>query len=371
MRPVNNINWTHDELADLHLLYPDWSAKHSDPHTGAPTRSYEAWRLKRRQVQQRQQPVNKAIPTVEVVAPEVDPRIAELMADPSDERLFFKYLDYHDEILARAPRLSEIKVGLDVDDYVVVANMSDWHIGAEGCDIRRLKYDLDLICNHPRVYAALGGDLADNFILDKMASASQASDAQVKVQWRLARYLLRPLLDSNSLLWVGSGNHDQWTQKVAHFDPVLDALKDVQVQYTGSSFQSEAGYVDLRVGSQTYTFFRKHRPSRFNSSFNRTHWLKQTLRGFLPREWDIGVVEHLHDMAIETFTYRRKKRIAICTGSYKIEDSYALVGGYYDGGYGVPCVLLSPRERQLIAFDNIKDALTALDGGMAGVKVVD
>jgi hypothetical protein len=361
---VNNVNWTPDELSDIHLDYPSFTALH-------PTRSYEGWRLKRTAIKKQHQSTNKAIPTVERIEPDVDPRIAELMADPDDDRFFRKYCDYHDEILARMPRLSEIKVGLDVDDWIIVANMSDWHIGAGGCDIRRLKSDIDLICGHPRVYAALGGDLADNFNLEKMASAAQASDLQIAEQWRLARYLLRPLLESNSLLWVGSGNHDQWTQKVAHFDPVLDALKDVQTQYTGNSYQSEAGYVDLRVGAQVYTFFRKHRPSRFNSSFNRTHWLKQTLRGFIPREWDVGVVEHLHDAAIETFTYRRKKRIAICCGSYKIEDSYALVGGYYDGGYGVPCVMLSPHERQMIAFDSIRDALAALDGPMPNVKIVD
>lgn len=361
---MNNANWTHDELSHIHLDYATFAALY-------PTRSYDAWRIKRQQIKKQHQPTNKAIPTVERIEPDVDPRIAELMDDPSDERLFDKYAAYHDEVLAAVPRLSEIKVSLDVDDWICVASMSDWHIGAEGCDIRRLKHDIDTISRHPRVYCALGGDLADNFNLEKMASAAQASDLQIKVQWRLARYLLKPLLDSGSLLWVGSGNHDQWTQKVAHFDPVLAALKDVQTQYTGKSYQSEAGFVDLQVGSQSYTWFRKHKPTRFNSSFNRTHWLKQVLRGFLPREFDIGVVEHLHEAAIEQITYRRKHRILICTGSYKIEDSYALVGGYYDGGYGTPCVLLSPERHVMLPFWDLDHALAALDGPMPSVKVVD
>jgi len=363
---MNNTPWTQPELdAALRLPFPEFSALY-------PERSRHAWRLKTADINKGYRPVEKVKPQVEKLDPADDPRIADLMQDPDDARYFEKYAAYHDENLALAPRLAEIKVTLPVDDWVIVANMSDWHIGAEGCDIRRLKADIDLIASHPNIYVGLGGDLADNFILGgKMTSAVQASDLQVKHQWRLARYLLRPLLESDSLLWVGSGNHDQWTIAVSQADPVLAALKDVAIQYTGNSYISEAGFIDLVVGRQTYVFYRKHRPTRFNSSFNSTHWLKQTLRGFLPREWDIGVVEHLHTPATEVFTYRRRKRIGMCIGSYKIEDSYALAGGFYDGGYGVPCVLLSPYERHMMAFDSIQEALFALDGPMKNVKVVD
>jgi hypothetical protein len=345
--------WNAEELADIHLPYVEWSERHQDEH-GQPTRSLTAWRLKRAEQRASGGPKEKIKPITHM--PATDARLEELLEE-SEERFLQRYLAFHDEVMASLPQLPQVEVSLPTDEPIGVCLMSDWHIGAEGTDLRRLMRDIDYICRHPSLYVGLGGDVCDNFILEKMGSAAQSSDLQVRFQWRIFKQLMTPLLASNSLLWVSSGNHDQWSIKAAQIDPILASLGDIPVSYIG-----EGGYVDLTVGEQTYTIYRKHKPARFNSNFNWTHWHKQMLGRFMPREADIVACEHLHRCAIENFPYRGKMHIAACLGSYKVTDLWAMSGGYYDGGYGVPTVVLYPDRRRMLPFMSIEDAVELLDG---------
>jgi hypothetical protein len=131
----------------------------------------------------------------------------------------------------------------------------------------------------------------------------------------------------------------------------------VQTLYTG-----EGGYVRLTVGREDYLIYRKHRPARYNSSFNLTHNLKQMLRTVLPYEFDVGVSEHLHVEDIEQYLYRGKKRVLLCTGSYKLTDPWAETWGFMGGGYGVPCIVLYPDRHLILPFWSIAEAVELLDG---------
>ncbi len=169
--------------------------------------------------------------------------------------------------------------------------------------------------------------------------------------------LMKQLLDSGSLLWASAGNHDAWTHKVAGIDGVLAALHDLPILYTG-----EGALVTVTVGQTPYRIYRKHRPSRFRSSYNQTHFIRMMLALGAPWEFDIGVSEHLHQAEIIQFEYRKLDRVGICCGSYKVRDLYADTLGYYGGGYGVPTVVLSPNRREMLPFPSIARALDALDG---------
>jgi hypothetical protein len=347
---VHNTMWSPTELSDIGLNYAEFCGRGHD-------RSYQAWRRKRYDVGQARVMVErpKAVPVIEDDA--LDDEAAALLLKQTDERLFDAYLAYHDAVTASFPFSKDVSVGVETDEPIGLVLMSDWHIGSEGTDIRRLKSDIELVTAHPRLYVGLGGDVCDNFILDKMASAARAQTAQVQVQWRLFRYLMQPLLESHSLLWVSSGNHDQWTERVATIDPILSAIGRIPVSHIG-----EGGYVDLKVGQTTYTIWRKHKPTRFNSTFNRTHYLKQMLRVELPREADILVSEHLHNAELNRWSYRQQDRILVNCGSYKVRDRWAEGIGFLGGGYGVPTIVLYPGSRRMLEFSSIADALEVLDG---------
>lgn len=307
-------------------------------HSQHPQRSREAWRHTRRQPQK---PIPRSKPPEQL----------------SDEELFDSVVGFGRTLDAAFPRPLEHTVSLATTEPIAVAFLADWHIGSQGTDLAQIRADCELIAHHPRVYAALGGDPVDNFVLDKMGSAARTQLIQVDVQWRLFRYCVKLIQDS--LLWVSAGNHDAWTHKVAGIDGVLSALYDIPTVYTG-----EGGFITLKIGRQEYRVYRKHKPTRFSSGYNQTHFLKQMLRMGTIYEFDIGVSEHLHEPAIEVFEYRpgtKIDRIAICCGTYKLKDAFAESLGYYGGGYGIPTVILYPDQRKMLPFYSLSDAITVLD----------
>lgn len=242
---------------------------------------------------------------------------------------------------------------------IALALPSDWHIGNKGTDHKRIIEDIEVIVNHPRLYCSVGGDPVDNFVIEKMISASREQIFQVDVQWALFRTLVKKLVANHSLLFVGAGNHDAWTYKVAGIDGIQAALAGINVVNT-----KEGGLVRLQVGDQPYALYRKHKPTRFNSGYNPHHFLEQMLRMGTPWDWDIGVSEHFHHAHIkwgDGTDGTTKERVFITTGSYKVDDAYAQALGYYGGGYGVPCVLLFPDRREMWPVARLEQAVRILD----------
>lgn len=372
--------WKQAEVVDVARSWAEFSALHPD-------RSWDAYRHRRYELgmgytpkpadvvdwaRRRQRSAKKPAPEPAYPEAVLAPDAARSILRLRDERYLGTFLDFLDAHNDRFPPPGDISVRVNSNVPVGICFMSDWHVGSMGVDHRRLLRDVCQIAEHPRLYCGLGGDNIDNFILAKMMDAARGSLSSIEGQWTLFTTLLLPLLDTGSLLWVSSGNHDQWTRKVAGIDGVLAALKNIPVaddqwgsgaaRYTG-----EGGFIDLHIGppagpEQTYVVWRKHRPSRFVSSFNLTHFHKQMTRLQLPRVPDVVVAEHIHTMETGCWYYRGEKKVLINCGSYKVVDSWAREGNYLDGGYGVPVVILYPQKRRMLVVDSIDEALDLLDG---------
>lgn len=331
--------WSDTEVAALDLpSYTDFAERFPD-------RSYDAWYNKRKAV--RDAPAKQ----VHFVAPRVP---------VSDEDHLKATIAYQRSQNGAFPSERVVDVSVETDTPIAVAFPSDWHIGSKGVDLQRLWDDCKLIASHPRLYVAVGGDPIDNFGPGNHPEAMEAMITDRASQWKIFRYLVQLLHDSGSLLWVSSGNHDAWTHQWAGIDGISAALRGIPVAYTG-----EGALVRLRVGEQTYRVYRKHKPVRFKSNDNPTHFLRQMLARGTPWEWDIGVSEHIHQAEMCVFEWRpgtKLDRVAICCGSYKERDDYAEGQGYYGGGYGVPTVILHPQRREMIPFMSIGQAINALDG---------
>jgi hypothetical protein len=341
---LNNDPWSSEELEQIQSPWEEF-------HKLYPERSYHAWRHKRADLRKGRTPTEKKA----VVQDDQDNE-----SQLSDDDLWNAAVAYQDAVNDAFPHSLFHHLSLSTKEPIAIAFPSDWHIGSDGTDLKRIKEDCELIANHPRVYCALGGDPIDNFIFAKMMSASRSQAEQVHVQWRLFRHRVQQLMASNSLLWVSSGNHDAWTVKASGIDGILSSLSGIPVCYT-----KEGGFIYLTVGKQQYVIYRKHRPTRFNSHYNPLHFLKQMLRMGTPIEFDIGISEHFHQADLEVCEYRpgsKMDRVLIACGSYKEKDLYAEEIGYYGGGYGVPTVILYPDRRKMLPFMSITDAIEALDG---------
>jgi len=250
--------------------------------------------------------------------------------------------------------LTDVTIKIDTDRPFGVVFMSDWHVGGIGTDHEALMRDIDLINSCPSLVAYVGGDPTDNFIPDKLAHA--ARDTQVvspNFQWRMFRYAIERL--SPSLLAVGRGNHDAWTKRATGVDAIESALRGFPVLHTG-----EDTYIDLIVGEQTYTIYRKHRPIG-SSRVHRSAGAKASYN-FGKRLFDVGITEHHHVASMAWEPRHGEYRWFITTGSYKVEDLHSQEWGFTDGGIGTPVVIFWPHRKKMLGVPSIEDAMEILNG---------
>lgn len=336
------MTWTQQAIGDaIRMGWREFNARYKGEY------SYDAYRWKRHAHGYAGVPV-PAEPVV-TIAPE--------LADADTEAIWDAMLALqaaHRNERSRKVK-SEIDVKVDTDRPFGVAFFSDMHIGSTGVDYQRMRADLDLAssCKHMKIY--LGGDAVDNVIIPKLGHV--ARDSQVvgpALQWLLFRDVVNTLLNRDALLAVGAGNHDLWTQRMAGIDGVAATLADVPVVYTG-----EGGYINLTVGEQKYTVYRKHRPG-FSSRYNPSHSARQAMR-FATKLADAYVIEHQHTPSIELAQAFGEMRAFIRTGTYKLIDSYAAEFGFNDGAIGTPVIVFDPFRRAMTTFMSLSDAVQFLE----------
>lgn len=278
-------------------------------------------------------------------------------AEPDIQRLIEATIEIQEalEEYDRARVYRNIELDLPVDKPIGIVFASDLHLGGRGVDHRAIYEFLEVFASSPWLYCYLGGDVVDNFVITKLAHVGRDTQAIPPfAQWEIARDVIERLLATGGLLCVGSGNHDAWTAKVAGLSGHLAILRDMPVIYT-----DEGGYLDLRVGEQRYTIFRKHRPA-MSSRYNPGHSARQALR-FGERLADIVVVEHQHTPNIEIGRMFGEERVFVRTGSFKVHDAHAREFGFTDGGIGTPAIVLDPGERRMIPFSRVEDAAAFLE----------
>lgn len=259
--------------------------------------------------------------------------------------------------------VTDAQVAIPTDAPVGIVFSSDWHIGNEGTDHRRILADNEVIAGHPRLFAALGGDGTDNFV-DGMRLSHAGHNPVFDYggqQWAIFRHLLQPLVDSQSILYVSTGNHDGWTTRVAGIDATLGHLQGVPELYVG-----QGAVITLIVGSITYRVFRRHR-NRWSSVHNPHHAVVMEYQ-CNSRDFDAGVIEHQHQPGYALFDGKRRpdgttKRVSIRTGTYKTLDPHAQEFGYDYGAWDLPVLLLWPDRfymQPVLGLDNAIELLDAL-----------
>lgn len=238
------------------------------------------------------------------------------------------------------------------DRPVGICFVSDQHIsGGNTVDLRRMREDAEFIAETPDIYAILGGDGVDGHI--KHRSAILAARSQPDEQWRLYDYYLQILAEKIAVMI--SGNHDHWLNQLGGVDMVRRLAEKNKIK-----FSPHHAYIEITVGKVLYRVCIAHQ-YRFNSSMNLTHCVKQMLN-FGEHDFDIGCVCHHHEHATESFIRRGLARFACRPGAYQVYSDYSAQYGYGTTRPTCPTVVIFPKERKIVGFDDVREAATYMKG---------
>jgi len=234
---------------------------------------------------------------------------------------------------------------------IAISFISDQHIApGTACDFKRMRDDALLIRNTPGLYACLAGDGVDNHV--KIRAAVLGARSTPDEQWALFDYYLR--LFAEKILVVCSGNHDAWTVQLSGVDVLKRIAEANRVRYCPAEAR-----IDVEVGDQFYQIAFRHQ-YRYNSSFNQTHCVKQWFR-MGEQTFDIGVIGHHHEAAIEAFVAQGDVRWAARPGSYQIATPYSTQFGFPQARPTCPTFILFPDTKKIIGFWDVRHAVVMLD----------
>lgn len=243
------------------------------------------------------------------------------------------------------------------DQPIALCLLSDQHIGANGTDYKQMQHDAEVVARTPGLYGVLTGDAINNFIVQKLIAARVKDALEIDEQWQALKKYLTFFHDENGkskLIASVSGNHEQWTTKIAGFD-MLRGLMPEHVLYDTDQID-----VKIQVGAFETSWLFRHK-TRYNSVYNALHGAKQTIRlGEL--DPDVIVTAHIHRGAVyEVLYHQGRKRLGLLTGTYKRFDAYARQEGFGGGGKGNCLTVVISPDGTMQAFDDVKLAADFLE----------
>lgn len=273
--------------------------------------------------------------------------VPQAASDFDVEKYFDLSIQANEEWGKRTPQPRFITRYIETDRPISVTFTSDWHIGSPGTAHRQLRDDMRSLANEPNMYVDLGGDWADNYVVPGLVNVGvnnvfAAGDQQMVI----TLLITRPLFDMRKVLSVRTGNHNNWTAKVANLDPLFNTFGHVP-----NLCARDGSILNLHVGSQVYRIFRRHRP-RWSSTFSPAHSVVAEYQRS-PFDFDIGVIEHQHMSHGSDFDGKMREdgttdRIAIRPGTYKVEDKFADEHGYYYSSTCQQSVILWPDKFRML-----------------------
>ena len=256
-----------------------------------------------------------------------------------------KSLDY----LAEHEKSDERIIKRETNLPIGICFLGDQHIGNEGTNHKLMREDAEIIADTDGMYTIMGGDGWDNHIkhLAAIINAKSAPSDQIKM------FLYYLSIFQNKIMAVISGNHEFWSKQVAGIDIVKILMERQAIVYNPHALK-----LTLIIGKQPYKVYIRHK-TRYNSSFNPTHTIKQLYRlGDWP--FDIGFRGDEHEADIEEFRAHGLMRWAIRGGSYQVMSEFAEFKGYPRTLPISPTIILYPDHRRIDAYSDLRKAILPL-----------
>jgi hypothetical protein len=241
-------------------------------------------------------------------------------------------------------------------DMPIVVYTSDWHLGSLATDHEHLMRWLEMVLGTENVYlVCVGLDIESRghfrSILPTLQQVYSPDEQRV-----IFEQIWQELTTNGKLLASCWDNHSiEQYEKLIGYSPIENMQKKEIPYFKGM------GTLHLRVGKnleQTYDHFVSHN-TRFGSSFNLTHGLKQTARmqGFTG---ELVVAGHIHNPDIEW----TGDRAFVRTGTFKTADDYSQ--RYWgQGKFACPCAVFHADRHEFVPFWTVDQAL-AYRRGLTG-----
>jgi len=227
-----------------------------------------------------------------------------------------------------------------------IAFLSDLHLGSADTDYRAVRQDAEIIRDTDGLYAMFTGDGLNNWIIGKLQRLQRDEILTFDSELQLLANWLGII--KGKLLAVCSGNHENWTKVLSGFDLIREKLRGVKCLYDPNEV-----VFDLTWGKNSLAFKVRH-SWRFSSIYNATHGIETGWeRGGV--KFDVGIGAHTHIATVCRPFYRHgKKRLAVLTGTYKMDDPFGReIGAAVSQGRGCGALLFYPDGRTLF-FDELE-----------------
>ena len=239
---------------------------------------------------------------------------------------------------------------------IALSFISDQHISQGGAvDLEQMEADARLICETPGMFAVMGGDGVDNHLKHRAALVNSGSVPGK--EWVMYDHYLS--MFGHKICGMISGNHDDWTHDFAGIDMVQQLAERRRVFYAPDyivmSVKLKATPEDP---GQEYVVKVRHQ-YRYSSSFNQTHSIKR-LWEMDEHDFDIGVLCHHHEAAMEPFKKHGVWRYALRPGAYQITTGHSRRYGYARSEPMCPTVVIYPGTRRIVPFLDVRDAAVHL-----------
>jgi predicted phosphodiesterase len=204
-----------------------------------------------------------------------------------------------------------------------LAFLSDLHIGSAETDHMAIRNDAEIVANTDGMYAIFHGDGIDNWIVPKLTGKQRSQAVPFDIEVALLKAWLTTL--GSKLIAVVAGNHDNWTYKMSGID-YLESITPPNAVYN-----QHQGFIDVQWDNKTLRLCIRHSWKGY-SMYNPTHAMERASKEV---DADVYVGGHTHiGTLFRSFTVRGRDRLAVITGTYKMQD-----------GYGVELGLPAPAHR--------------------------
>lgn len=294
-------------------------------------------------------------------AEQMPPKLLNKKVPSFDWREWTEHLKERQELSEKASA-SQMSAKVSVETpfrYIVFKPLADLHLGSLGVNFDRFVEVTDDLLACPYLYFALLGDEQDNFV-------------SFKNQLPMLKQILSPteqdaFLESwlnevqHKMLFATWGNHGAFEEKVSGRNTAKRILSKNVVYFNG------IGVCDLKINDQEYQIVATH-TTRFNSSFNKTHGLKQLARRDLPSA-DVYLAGHIHDPAYEVSFERGKDQVFMVLGSLKEHDSHSQRYFSYFSATRDGAIVFDSSTKRVIPFPCLQDALEFAEGANKEVSV--
>lgn len=233
---------------------------------------------------------------------------------------------------------------------------ADNHIGNEGVDYERMFSEAELIADTENMYAINLGDLADNFIVQKLLSLRMFTGTSIPEEWALVKHYIKIL--GPSLLAVVGGNHDGWTKAIAGVDQLQGILSNIRPDLL---YHSDELLVNIQVGPLSVPARLRHK-WRYTSVLNPTHGIERTYERDQAKRFLLGVGAHTHVSGLSRqFNAGGETGLAVICGAYKIYDQFATRLGLAEANKSTAVTVIFHPQYGMTGYDNIELAVEKLN----------